>query len=116
VPRCEGGPGNGHSQTNDDSDRSRRSAGRRDAGSRPAGCVDGQGQLVRVDTKANVLEIRTTAGAAMSFRYTDQTKVTGASEGVSGLATMSGADVTVQYTKQGQENIATSIAVSPPKK
>ena len=52
----------------------------------------------------------------MSFRYTDQTKVTGASEGVSGLATMSGADVTVQYTKQGQENIATSIAVSPPKK
>ena len=74
-----------------------------------------QGQLVRVDTRSNTIEIKTAAGADMQFRYTDQTKVTGASEGVSGLATMAGADVTVHYTKQGQDNIASAIAVSPKK-
>jgi len=74
-----------------------------------------QGQLVRVDTKANTIDIKTTAGADMQFHYTAETKVTGASEGVSGLATMTGADVTVQYTKQGTENVATAISVSPKK-
>jgi hypothetical protein len=74
-----------------------------------------QGQLVRVDTRSNTIEIKTAAGADMQFRYTDQTKVTGASEDVSGLATMAGADVTVHYTKQGQDNIASSITVHPKK-
>lgn len=74
-----------------------------------------QGQLVRVDTRANTIEIKTASGTEMQFKYTDQTRVTGASEGVSGLATMAGADVTVQYTKQGQDNVATAIAVSPKK-
>lgn len=74
-----------------------------------------QGQLVRVDTKANTIDIKTAAGTDMQFHYTADTKVTGASEGVSGLATMTGAEVTVHYTKQGQENIATAIAVSPKK-
>ena len=74
-----------------------------------------QGQLVRVDTRANTIEIKTASGSDMQFRYTDQTKITGASEGVSGLATMAGADVTVQYTKQGQDNIASAITVNPRK-
>jgi hypothetical protein len=74
-----------------------------------------QGQLVRVDTRANTIDIKTTSGSDMQFHYTDQTKVTGASEGVSGLATMAGADVTVHYTKQGQDNIATAITVNPKK-
>jgi hypothetical protein len=51
----------------------------------------------------------------MQFRYTDATKVTGASESVSGLATMSGADVTVRFTKQQQDNIATEIQVQQKK-
>jgi len=74
-----------------------------------------QGQLVRVDTRANTIEIKTASGTEMQFKYTDQTRVSGASEGVSGLATMAGAEVTVQYTKQGTDNIATAIAVSPKK-
>lgn len=74
-----------------------------------------RGQLVRVDAKANTIDVRTTAGTDMQFRYTAETKVTGASEGVSGLATMTGADVTVHYAKQGQDNIATAIDVSPKK-
>ena len=70
---------------------------------------------MRVDAKANTLVIKTAAGAEMQFRYTDATKVTGASENVSGLATMSGADVTVHYTKQQQDNIATGIQVQQKK-
>jgi len=88
------------------------------AGALPALAQDAastaQGQLVRVDTRANTIDIRTTAGADMTFHYTADTKVTG-SESVSGLATMTGADVTVQYTKQGQDNVATAITVSPKK-
>lgn len=74
-----------------------------------------QGQLVRVDAKANTLVIKTAAGAEMQFRYTEMTKVTGASEGVSGLATQSGAEVMVRYTKGEQDNIATEIQVQQKK-
>ncbi len=74
-----------------------------------------QGQLVRVDAKANTLVIKTAAGAEMQFRYTEMTKVTGASEGVSGLATMSGTDVMVRFTKGDPDNVATEIQVQQKK-
>jgi hypothetical protein len=72
------------------------------------------GKLVRVDAKAKTIAIRTAANAEMLFSYTDATKVTGAEETVAGLATMSGTDVTVHYTKKGQENIASQIEVKKP--
>ena len=50
----------------------------------------------------------------MQFRYTDQTKVSGAQEGVAGLATMTGVQVTVRFARQQQDNVATEINVQPP--
>jgi hypothetical protein len=69
-----------------------------------------QGELLDVDGKANTFTIKTQTGE-MTFRYNDQTKVTGAQKGVSGLATMTGSQVTVMYRKEGQINLATSIDV-----
>ena len=63
---------------------------------------------------ASTLTIKTQTGE-MSFRYNDTTKVTGAQKGVSGLATMTGADVTVMFRKEGQLNLATSIGVKAAK-
>ena len=56
-----------------------------------------EGELVNVDTKARTLEVRTTSGEDMWFRYDDKTEVTGAMKGVAGLATEKGAEITVQY-------------------
>ena len=69
------------------------------------------GQLVRVDSAAQTLVIRSAQGAQMQFRYNEQTKVTGADQTVAGLATMAGAQVTVRYTKDKQDNLATEIEV-----
>jgi hypothetical protein len=75
-----------------------------------------QGQLLRVDSNAKVIEIRSSESSQMQFKYNDQTKVTGADKGVAGLATMSGSTVRVHFTKQGQDNIATEIEVEAAKK
>src|SRR5262245_17648082 len=69
-----------------------------------------QGELLDVDGKANTLTIKTKTGD-MTFSYNEQSKVTGAQKGVAGLATMTGAQVTVVYRKNGQTNLATSIDV-----
>jgi hypothetical protein len=45
------------------------------------------------------------------FTYNDATKVTGAQKTVEGLATMSGNEVTVHYTKQADKNLATEIEI-----
>jgi Cu/Ag efflux protein CusF len=68
------------------------------------------GELTDVDAKAAMITVKT-ATDEMKFRYDDQTKVTGAQKGVAGLATMKGAQVTVNYKKEGSNNIATSIDV-----
>lgn len=70
-----------------------------------------QGQLLRVDTSAKTLAIKNTQGVEMQFRYTDETSVIGADRGVAGLATMSGTNVSIHYTKQQQDNVATQIEV-----
>jgi hypothetical protein len=69
-----------------------------------------QGELLDVDGKNQSLTIKAQAGE-MTFRYNDQTKVTGAQKGVAGLATMTGSQVTVMYRKDGQMNLATTIEV-----
>ena len=70
-----------------------------------------QAQLLKVDATAKTIAIRSAQGAPMQFSYTADTKVVGADQGVAGLATMSGADVTVEFVKKGQENVATQIEV-----
>jgi hypothetical protein len=70
-----------------------------------------RGELVRVDAKAKTIEIRAGQAAPMRFSYNDATKVTGAEEGLAGLATMAGSQLTVHYSKQEQNNVATWIEV-----
>ena len=74
-----------------------------------------QGELVNVDTKASTIAIKTSVGN-MEFRYDNQTRISGAQSGAAGLATMTGAPVTVQYKKEGSTNLATSIAVQASEK
>jgi hypothetical protein len=69
------------------------------------------GQLVKVDTTAQMLTIRAANNQQMAFNYTKDTKVTGSDQGVAGLATQSGVNVTVHYQTQGQNKIATEIDV-----
>jgi hypothetical protein len=71
-----------------------------------------QGQLVRVDANAKTIAIRTAQGADMLFSYNEQTKVSGAGDSVAGLATMTGTELTIHFTKRQQENVATQIEVA----
>jgi len=73
------------------------------------------GELVKIDTSAKTLVVKTASEPEMQFSYTDATKVTGADKGVAGLATMTGSSLTVHYTKRGQNNVATEIEVQPKK-
>lgn len=69
-----------------------------------------RGQLLDVDSRANRIIIKTET-SEMTFRFNDQTKVTGAQKGVAGLATMTGSEATVMFRKDGQGNLATTIEV-----
>jgi hypothetical protein len=80
----------------------------------PAATV-ASGELVKIDTSAKTIVIKTESDPQMQFTYTDATKVTGAEKGVAGLATMTGSSVTIRYTKKGEDNVATEIAVQPKK-
>ena len=80
----------------------------------PAASV-ASGELVKIDTSAKMIVIKTESDPQMQFSYTDATKVTGAEKGVAGLATMTGSSVTVHYTKKGQDNVATEIEVQSKK-
>jgi len=72
--------------------------------------LSASGDLVSVDSKAETLSVKTSTGE-MTFKYNDETKITGSSKGAAGLATMTGSEVTVRYKKDGASNIATSIEV-----
>ena len=47
----------------------------------------------------------------MVFSYTEDTEVTGAQQGVAGLATKAGSPVVVHYTSSGDSKIAKKIEV-----
>jgi Cu/Ag efflux protein CusF len=79
----------------------------------PAASV-ASGELVKVDTSAKTITIKTESDPEMVFSYTDATKVTGTKE-VAGLATMTGSSLAIRYTKMGEKNVATEIAVQPKK-
>jgi hypothetical protein len=69
------------------------------------------GELRAVDPAKRTLTI-SAGGGSQVFQYTEETKVTGASGGVAGLATMSGRQVTIEFTMKGADRIATSIEVA----
>ena len=69
------------------------------------------GELTRVNPDAKTIFVKTANGAELLFNYTDMTAVVGAEKSVAGLATMNGAEVTVQYRVEGGYNIATTIEV-----
>lgn len=70
-----------------------------------------KGELQSVDTAKKTLTIAGEGGSPQVFQYTDTTKVTGA-KGIEGLGTMSGRQVTVQFTTKGADRIATSVEVA----
>jgi len=80
----------------------------------PAASV-ASGELVKIDTSAKTIVIKTESEPQMQFTYTDATKITGAEKGVAGLATMTGSSLTIHYAKKGQDNVATEIEVQPKK-
>lgn len=67
-----------------------------------------KGTLKSVDSAKMTL----TLASGETFQYTAQTKVTGAQGGVQGLGSVSGRQVTIQYTTKGAERIAASIEVA----
>jgi hypothetical protein len=75
-----------------------------------------RGELTDVDAQAKMLTIKPTEGAEQKFTYNDATKVTGDKAGVAGLATLSGKQVTVHFTSQGANRVATEIEVQADKR
>ena len=84
------------------------------AGAPAQASATASGELTDVDAKASTITVKT-ATDEMKFRFDDSTKVTGAQKAVAGLATSKGSQVTVQYKKDGANNIATMINVSEKK-
>lgn len=68
------------------------------------------GELVKVDTDLMEITIKSADDQQHTFRYADSTKVDGADEQVSGLATKQGQLVTVHFTQgAGDSRIATKV-------
>jgi hypothetical protein len=70
-----------------------------------------QGELLGVDTENGTLTVRTSADTELKFHYTEDTEVTGAQEGMAGLATIDGSTVTVYYVTDGDRHTAVKIEV-----
>jgi hypothetical protein len=70
------------------------------------------GELVSIDADAQMLTIKGVDGREWTFRYTDQTEVDDAQDGVAGLATKSGTLVTVHFVSEGDVKRATRIEAS----
>lgn len=70
-----------------------------------------QGELLRVNTDARTFVIKTDDGAEMEFMYNSETEISGAQEGVAGLATQSGNHVTVHFQDEEEGRLATRIEI-----
>jgi hypothetical protein len=73
------------------------------------------GELVSLDTNKKTLAIKASENTEMKFSFSEDTEIVGAEKGAAGLATVSGATVTVTYQIHGTANIATKIEVKPKK-
>ena len=69
------------------------------------------GELSNINPQAMTFSVKSASGAEMLFRYDDRTIVTGAESNVAGLATSSGAEVTVTYRNDNAGNMASKIEV-----
>jgi hypothetical protein len=69
------------------------------------------GELTGVDSRGNTLTVKTRDGGGLDFKYTDQTKVSGAQRGVAGLSTMGGASVVARYTIRGTDRVLVSVEI-----
>jgi hypothetical protein len=69
------------------------------------------GELTQVDPDKKILTVKDASGVETQFLYTDTTTVTGAQRNVEGLVTMSGSQVTVTFTIEGSQKMATKIEV-----
>ena len=68
-----------------------------------------KGELQKVDVDAKIIAIKAADGTEVQFQYNDQTQVTGEQDNVAGLATMTGALVTVYFKTEGSTRRATKI-------
>jgi hypothetical protein len=79
---------------------------------RAARAETASGELVKVDVDAKTISIKGADGAETVFSYNDRTDVGGgARDGVAGLATKAGTQVTVHYTSDMGTKTATKIEV-----
>lgn len=67
------------------------------------------GELMSVDADKQMLTIKAVDGSEWTFRYTEDTEVDAAQDGVAGLATKSGTLVTVHFISEGEVKTATRI-------
>jgi hypothetical protein len=74
-----------------------------------------KGELVKVDTTAKMLTIKTTEGKTEMVAYNDDTKVTGAQTGIAGLANQTNTKVTVKFSGPDIARVATEIVVEKDK-
>ena len=74
-----------------------------------------QGELTMVDSAKKTITVKTTEGTEAQFLYTDATEVSGATEGVAGLAASKDSRVTVHFKEDAsaKTKTATRIIVQP---
>ena len=74
-----------------------------------------QGELANVDAAAKTITVKVADGSEMQFAYTDKTEVTGAKDGVAGLATAKNSRVTVHFNDEAgaKTKTATRIVIQP---
>jgi hypothetical protein len=89
------------------------SAGSQAAGEQAAQETSVKGELVGVDTTAKTISIRAEGSNSPTvFAYSDSTKVSGAGDSVTALSSMKGSPVTIHFTKQTPNNMATRVEVA----
>jgi hypothetical protein len=71
------------------------------------------GEVLSVDEKVKTIIVKTTADTEMKFSYSDKTEIVGGEKGPQGLATSTGAIVTVTYGVHGTTNVAVKIEMKP---
>jgi hypothetical protein len=69
------------------------------------------GDLTNVDTTAKTLTVKVADGSEVTFKYNDQTQITGAKGGAAGLATMKDTKVTVHFTEDSKDRAKTATKV-----
>lgn len=70
-----------------------------------------QGEIVRVDTAAKTVVIRTETRALMQFAYNDETLIKGSEDSIAGLGTRDGMLVSITYERQEDKLLAKEIAI-----